>query len=609
MSFEILLLKIFSSHHNRKLQSSSTTTVRLTIATPDRQQTTDHPRVLFAMPPAKRTGTYYPTHKLTEEDRNIRVGRNRAYGHKKIENIFRQDDRPQLPRRTVDHDELTKLWIEQDRQIVKAGGWMAKDYVSVPGRDGFPGLGAMVHKTEDDKDSDDGPQHGGDEKEQHTDESNQGDDEDAQGDKDSVVGDEQDQEVAQDDEDNDLVEKLIRSYDTSNIKMPTKDAMKADLKAWGKWKRDGRRNRGDIFREMWLPEFLRRKAEAEAAEIRARKVLRSTDTMMTKRDRIGERVVRRENKRKRATPAATTPVAQKPRLADTDETRPRKRPKFAGANGAHNATAENLQPQLEGSQQDIYVPIGSVDEDVSVAMQRVEIVVKSKPANKQRQAATANKGKVKSTSRPQRLITKLRFSKHNMDRVRQITGECDDPHLNEKKDDQPRIDAGSDDGNSCETISDREQHHGGFRRSTRRQGSEENQGSRAELENGEDGIVAKDKSGVFATLKDDKVAEDEPKEEMVWKWYPTHYTDDWGTPPDPRFDHLIPNNQLISFEQKQRYELQQEAAHKKAEEDGVPFQEPPPPKKKWRLQDHPRKPGEVRRAPRFGKDGELIRKK
>jgi hypothetical protein len=270
MSFEILLLKIFSSHHNLKLESSSTTTVRLTIATPERQQTTDHPRVLFAMPPAKRTGIYYPTHKLTEGDRNIRVGRNRVYGHKKIENIFRQDDRPQLPRRTVDHDELTKLWIEQDRQIVKAGGWMAKDYVSVLGRDGFPGLGAMVHKTEDDKDSDDGPQHGGDEKEQHTDETDQGDDEDAQGDKDSVVGDEQDQEVAHDDEDNDLVEKLIRSYNTSNIKMPTKDAMKVDLKKWGKWKPDGRRNQGDIFREMWLPEFLRRKAEAEAAEIRAR---------------------------------------------------------------------------------------------------------------------------------------------------------------------------------------------------------------------------------------------------------------------------------------------------------------------------------------------------
>jgi hypothetical protein len=84
--------------------------------------------------------------------------------------------------------------------------------------------------------------------------------------------------------------------------------MKADLKAWGKWKPDGRRNQEDIFRKMWLPEFLRRKAETEAAEIRARKPLHSTDTMMTERDRIGERVVRRENKRKRATPAATTRV-------------------------------------------------------------------------------------------------------------------------------------------------------------------------------------------------------------------------------------------------------------------------------------------------------------
>jgi hypothetical protein len=312
---------------------------------------------------------YHPTHKLSDDARNT------FYGQRKIEHIYIQKNRPQIPRpKGTLKPRLLELWIEQDRQIVAAGGWTAKDYKSIPGKDGYPGLGAMVHESQDEDNRDEDIQDAGEKQDDN--ETDQEHDDDAQGDKDNVVGDEHEQYQDDDrddeelDEDDDLVEKLIQSYDISSIKMPTKAAMKAGLKEWGKWKPDGLRNQGDIFRAKWLPELLRRRAEAEAAEIRARKASDSTDAMESERDRTEDRRVDRTAKRKQAARATTTSVTQKQKSSDTDESRPRKRRKSAETYGMPDAAENNAHPERGVSWQDEMQMYG-VYRDISKPSKRV----------------------------------------------------------------------------------------------------------------------------------------------------------------------------------------------------------------------------------------------
>jgi hypothetical protein len=287
-----------------------------------------------------------------DEDRKL-------YTWLEVLEIYKQPYRRQYPRpKTLLLPGLVKQWKDQDLEIIKAGGWQADDYHSVPGKDGFPPGYVRQPKKTNAKSATPTttkpvPQKrqrtDADENEDHSDEEDSDDDGAANSHEHGLEDDHDDEEP---DDDDDLVERLIRSYDTSNIKMPTKDAMKADLKKWGKWKPDGRRNQGDIFREMWLPEFLRRRTEAEAAETWARKAPHSTDTMGTERDRTEERTVNRTAKRKEPTPAATTSVTQKQKSCDTDEPRPQKRRKSAGTYGAPDTPENDAQPERGVFRQD-----------------------------------------------------------------------------------------------------------------------------------------------------------------------------------------------------------------------------------------------------------------
>jgi hypothetical protein len=62
------------------------------------------------MLPAKPTGAYYPTHKLTKEERNRKISPNpRLYGFRKIERIFKQVGRPQLKRGSALRDRFSDI--------------------------------------------------------------------------------------------------------------------------------------------------------------------------------------------------------------------------------------------------------------------------------------------------------------------------------------------------------------------------------------------------------------------------------------------------------------------------------------------------------------------
>jgi hypothetical protein len=84
------------------------------------------------MPRAAWVGHYLPTWKLTQEQRKSPL-----YSVKEVDLIMRQPDRPwKTRRRGLDEDDLRALWLEQDQDIIRAGGRLAADYKSVPGHDG-----------------------------------------------------------------------------------------------------------------------------------------------------------------------------------------------------------------------------------------------------------------------------------------------------------------------------------------------------------------------------------------------------------------------------------------------------------------------------------------
>jgi hypothetical protein len=566
------------------------------------------------MPTLIPSATYYPTHKLTDADRNLPV-----YTVGRIIGIYKQPHRRQIPRpKDLKKPGLIAQWKQQDQELVQAGGWTAKDYPSVPGKDGIAGQGAMVHETEDQDDIDD-DNSDGDNSDGKDDDSNQEGDEnkrdqgaeagDHNGDDD---GDERGEDLTNaDDEDDqdDLEEVSVTEKVTYGIAMPAKAQMKADLKARGLWAPEGRRNQEPIFRQMWYLEWLGRNNAAAAA---ARQVL-PTSAAQAERDHGEDEGRDQMTKQKQATPATAEHVPRKRKRTETEETRNRKRPKSAEDESAPERDGNDVQEEPGVSRQDGDVRMSGMNNVIAAPVQPAKQFSNVKLAKKRPvtgQSGTTKPKVVKSTPKPKSLITKLQFSKENMDRVIHPTGEPSDKLMA----DHPDMNVRSEDDVSHKTTSDTEEPTDGIPKSPRRQGSTSNEDD-IDPDSISAGTVtprktaAKGKGRAVEDPEGGDAAKEQSEEEMVFEWYGTHKVDNWTMPPDPRFDHLIPDDQLIAVELRQRYALKREAARKKAEEEGVPFEEPPPKKKKWRLRDHPRKPGEARRPPRFGRDGELIIRK